>query len=104
MSRKMPKLYFIQIDNTIEAFDSESRPVIEEKARKALSRGLVVIWEDKTTEWLEFYQRIDLAKTGSARYTWDKRGDKVLADVFKVTRLQTGETSRQKMGTRYIEL
>lgn len=98
------KLGVIRIDDTLNVFDEESRPLIMAQAESALKGGKQIRWEDGTIEWVETYQRIDAAKSGSARYTWDKHGDKVLADVIRVTRTPAGKTAKRKIGIKYVAI
>jgi hypothetical protein len=74
---------------------------IHAKAERALMRGTQVTWEDGRMEWIEVHQRVDTKKTGSAQYTWDKTGEKVLADVYRVTKHKDETFTKKKIGTRY---
>lgn len=99
---KMPKLYKIRIDDTLQLFDASARPTVEKQAQRAISSGGTVIWEDGTTEWQEVYPHIDPTKSGSKIYTWDKQFNKVRADVVRVTKAPSGEISKRKIGTRFV--
>lgn len=98
------KLLSIQWGSTLNVCQPETRHVVAAQAERALSRGETVIWEDGRKEWLEIIHRVDLSQRGSKMYTWDRAGDKVKADVFRVTKAISGSISKKKIATKYVEL
>jgi len=87
----------------LNIFDSDSRRIVEQRAWAAMRKGATVRWEDGRKEWIEERHRIDLTKTGSAMYTWDKKGDKVLADVFLVTAHPDGRRTEKRIGKKFVD-
>jgi hypothetical protein len=96
------KLSKIRVDDKLYVFDEESRGQVVTKAEKALRSGSTVTWEDGSTQWIEAYEQVDMRKSGSDVYTWNKAGTKVKADVVLVTKTKPGGTTKKKVGTTYV--
>lgn len=92
----------IQWGDTMNICQAETRHVVAAQAEKALVRGETVTWEDGRKEWLEIIHIVDLAQRGSQMYIWDKAGDKVKADIFRVTKTRSGIVTKRKIGTKFV--
>lgn len=102
MSRKLG-LLTIRVGNTLNICQPETRHIVEKQAKAAMMRGETVVWEDGREQWVIFNEIIDLTKSGSARWTWDRKGGKVKANVILRTRLPgTKNIVDEKIGTKFV--
>jgi hypothetical protein len=97
------KLHSIRVDDTLNVFNEGARAQVVAKAKKALKNGSTVTWEDNSTQWQEVFIKIDSTKKGSQHYTWNKSGEKVLAEIFLATKAPSGKITKKKIGTKYVK-
>lgn len=106
MKSPRPKLHVIEIlsesGRVLEVFDTGSRSIVEKKALAAMRSGAAVRWEDGRVQWFDVRTRIHAGKTGSDVYTWDRSGNKVLADLFELTRHTDGRVTERRLRAIYV--
>lgn len=95
------KMIFIKIEgehqDELNVCDEGTFPQIEKKAQKAMREGRAVTWNwpHGPTQWFEDYEILDLDKSGSAIYTWDKSGNRVKCERYLITRDKDGEVTKE---------
>jgi len=95
------KICTIMIGGTLHVYSKEMRSVIEERIKRALDEGKSVK-ENGITKWKRFMAVINPGREGSARYIWDKSGNKVKAEVFLYTKVRENNPTRESVGFKYI--
>jgi hypothetical protein len=78
------------------------RKFIDREAHKLLMQGAVESMPDGSTRWYDHAEILNLKAEGSARYQWDRSGNRVLHRRYMVTKKTNGEVARISIGTAYL--
>jgi DNA mismatch repair protein MutH len=90
----------VQIDSTVHLYlGADTTGHVEQTIQKALAAGKTVT-DNGTAQWIEHFP-VALAGTGSARYTWDKSGNRVKCERVLCTRTESGEYTQKVLGFSY---
>ncbi len=65
------------------------------EGQAALKRGKTVEWADGTKQWETTIEVMDTEAEGSAMFTWDATGERILHQVFLCTKQRDGTFDRQ---------
>ena len=94
------KLHKIIIGSTLHICDDASLHTIKDKALSRLNKGDGITWEDGKEQWYDYLEIIDVTKTGSEMFTWDRSGDRVKCRRV-LTTVIGDELTREEKGFVY---
>lgn len=86
----------IRTDDTLRIMIGEDDAKVESTIKAALGRGETVT-EGGVTRWIECLPLYDTSKTGTARYTWHRDGNRVKCERMLFTKTG-GSVTKERLG------
>lgn len=92
----------VKIGDTLHVYVGADAVVkMDDDIRKGLNRGDMVTHADGSKQWIDTNPVIDLNKSGSAMYTWDKNDTRIKHDRTLITIDADGNRTDKVIGSVY---
>ena len=97
------KLLVQHVGDTLFVFSESAKAEVEAQMEAKMRQGHAKYNQNGSREFIESNPIIDTTKSGSAAYTWDKTGNKVKHNRFRVKIDADRNITREFLGTSWKE-